>query len=63
LRRWRRSSDRRRRREAREAAEELRMDEILAKLHREGRAALSDEEQRFLVRLSARYKNRPRSRE
>jgi Zn-dependent protease len=63
LRRWRRrrSDLRRRRRAAQEAADESRMDEILAKLHREGRSALTDEEQRFLVRVSARYKNRPRS--
>ena len=43
---------------AREAAEERRMDEILDKLYREGRAALSDEENRFLVRVSARFRNR-----
>jgi Zn-dependent protease len=65
LRRWRRrrSELRRRRREAKEAAEEKRMDEILDKLHREGRTALTDEEQRFLVRVSAKYKNRSRSRD
>jgi Zn-dependent protease len=63
--RWRRrrSELRRRRREAREAAEEQRMDEILVKLHREGRSALTDEEQRFLVRVSAKYKNRSRARD
>ncbi len=60
LKRWRRrrSELRRERRMAREAAEERRMDEILAKLYREGRAALSDEENRFLVRVSARFRNR-----
>ena len=60
LKRWRRrrSELRRERRMAREAAEERRMDEILEKLHREGRAALSDEENRFLVRVSARFRNR-----
>ncbi len=60
LKRWRRrrSDLRRRRREAAELAEEQRMDAILEKLHREGRAALSDEEQRFLVRVSARYRKR-----
>jgi Zn-dependent protease len=65
LKRWRRrrSELRRQRRAAREAAEERRMDEILAKLHREGRAALSDEEHRFLVRVSAKYRNRPRARD
>jgi hypothetical protein len=65
LRRWRRrrSDLRRQRRAAREAAEERRMDEILAKLHREGRPALTDEEHRFLVRVSAKYRNKPRARE
>jgi hypothetical protein len=60
LKRWRRrrSEVRRRRREAAELADEQRMDAILEKLHREGRAALSDEEQRFLVRVSARYRKR-----
>ena len=60
LKRWRRrrSELRRQRRMAREAAEERRMDEILEKLHREGRAALTDEENRFLVRVSARFRNR-----
>lgn len=60
LRRWRRrrSELRRQRREAKEAAEDARMDTILEKLHREGRAALTDEEHRFLVRVSAKFKNR-----
>lgn len=63
LRRWRRrrSEQRRQRRLAREAAEEARMDEILAKVHREGRAALTDEETRFLIRVSAKYRNRPKT--
>jgi stage IV sporulation protein FB len=63
LRRWRRrrSDLRRRRRLAREAAEEARMDEILDKLHREGRAALTDDETRFLVRVSTKYRNRPKT--
>ncbi len=34
------------------------MDEILAKLHSQGRSSLSDEEHRFLIRVSAKYKNR-----
>ena len=65
LRRWRRrrSELRRQRRYAREAAEEKRMDEILAKVHLEGRSSLSDDENRFLLRVSARYKNKPRGRE
>jgi stage IV sporulation protein FB len=63
LRRWRRrrSEQRRQRRTIREAAEERRMDEILDKLHREGRAALTEEETRFLVRVSTRYRNRQKT--
>ncbi|MFO0907502.1 MAG: hypothetical protein U0794_03935 [Isosphaeraceae bacterium] len=63
LKRWRRrrSELRRQRRAAQEAAEERRMDEILEKLHRSGRAALTDEEHRFLIRVSEKYKNRPRA--
>jgi Zn-dependent protease len=55
-----RSEQRRLRREAKLSAEEERMDEILAKLHREGRDSLTAEEQRFLVRVSARLRSRPR---
>ena len=60
LKRWRRSrSDlRRQRRIAQEIAEERRMDEILEKLHQRGRASLSDDEQRFLLRVSTKIKNR-----
>ncbi|QEH33919.1 Putative zinc metalloprotease Rip3 [Aquisphaera giovannonii] len=63
IRRWRRrrSELRRQRRMAREAAEERRMDEILDKLHRQGRSALTDEENRFLVRVSTRYRNRSKT--
>jgi hypothetical protein len=63
LKRWRRrrSDQRRQRRLAREAAEEARMDEILEKLYREGRTALTDEETRFLVRVSAKYRNKPKA--
>ncbi|CAN5830256.1 hypothetical protein BH23PLA1_BH23PLA1_30570 [soil metagenome] len=65
LARWRRrrSEQRRQRQEAKEAAEEQRMDEILDKLHQQGRSALTEEEHRFLVRLSAKYRNRPRPRD
>jgi Zn-dependent protease len=65
LRRWRRrrSEQRRQRRVLREAAEERRMDEILDKLHREGRGSLTEEEQRFLIRVSTRYRNRAKSQE
>jgi stage IV sporulation protein FB len=38
--------------------EERRMDELLEKVQREGLPALSDEERRFLTRVSARYRNR-----
>ena len=41
--------------EAREA-EERRMDELLEKVQREGIQSLSDEERRFLTRVSARYR-------
>ncbi|MDG3006497.1 site-2 protease family protein [Paludisphaera mucosa] len=60
IKRWRRrrSDQRRQRRIMQEVAEERRMDEILDKLHREGRSALTDEEHRFLVRVSARFRNR-----
>ncbi len=62
LKRWRRRrSDLHRRRKAeKEAADDRRMDELLDKIHREGRSVLSDEEQRFLVRVSAQYKKRVR---
>ena len=38
--------------------EERRMDELLEKINREGKNALTDEEQRFLKRVSDRYRNR-----
>lgn len=60
LRRWRRkrSEARRQRRLAQESAEEQRLDEILDKLHREGRDSLTEEENRFLVRISARLRSK-----
>ncbi len=64
IKRWRRkrSDLRRQRRIAREAAEERRMDEILEKLYLHGKSALTDEEHRFLVRVSAKIRNnRPRA--
>lgn len=65
IKRWRRrrSDVRRQRAHEREAAEERRMDEILEKLHREGRFALTDEEHRFLVRVSVKFRNKPRAHE
>jgi Zn-dependent protease len=60
IRRWRRrrSEQRRQRREEREAAESQRMDEILLKIHEHGRESLTDEETRFLVRVSTKLRNR-----
>ena len=65
LKRWRRrrSEQRRQRRIMQEVAEERRMDEILDKIHREGRSSLTDEENRFLVRVSARFRNRHETRD
>jgi Zn-dependent protease len=62
LKRWRnrRSEARRQRRIAKEAAQDQRTDEILAKLHSQGRSSLTDEENRFLIRVSAEYKKRDR---
>jgi Zn-dependent protease len=64
LKRWRnrRSELRRQRRIAKEAAQDQRTDEILAKLHTQGRSALTEEENRFLIRVSAEYKKRDRPR-
>ena len=64
LRRWRRrrSDLRRQRRMIREAAEEKRMDEILEKPAPRGtQRASTDEEHRFLVRVSTRYRNRTKN--
>lgn len=60
LQRWKRkrSEERRRRQREEDAAEESRMDDILEKIHREGRSSLSDEENKFLVRVSDKYKKR-----
>jgi len=64
LKRWRnrRSELRRQRRIAKEAAQDQRTDEILAKLHSQGRSSLTEEENRFLIRVSAEYKKRDRPR-
>ncbi len=60
LKRWRRrrSDQRKQRKEAQFAAEERRLDEILDKIHHHGKSSLSDEEQRFLVRVSSRIRKR-----
>jgi len=39
-------------------AEERRMDELLEKIQREGKQALTDEEHRFLKRVADKYRNR-----
>jgi stage IV sporulation protein FB len=39
-------------------ADEQRMDQLLDKIQREGKGALTDEERRFLKRVSERYRNR-----
>ena len=65
IKRWRRrrSEIRLQRRAEREAAEESRMDEILDKLHRQGKASLTDDEQRFLIQVSSKLRNRSKVRD
>ena len=57
---WRRRRARIRRQRKQEVQEEQErhMDEILAKLHRDGMASLTDQERRFLSRVSAKYRAR-----
>jgi Zn-dependent protease len=59
--RWlqRRAARKRQREQERQEADERRMDELLQKIQREGRQALTDEENRFLKRVADRYRNRP----
>jgi Zn-dependent protease len=59
-RRWlqRRAARRLQREMEQREAEERRLDQLLDKLHREGRAAMTEEEQRFMKRVSDRYRNR-----
>ena len=40
------------------AADEARMDDLLDKIHRQGKESLTDEERRFMARVSAQYRNR-----
>src|SRR5882724_6646063 len=58
--RWRQAK--RARKLQREAAEQQqdaeRMDQLLEKIARSGKESLTDEERRFLERVSARYRNR-----
>jgi Zn-dependent protease len=61
--RWRRRRERlkRQRELATKQEEERKVDEILAKLHREGMASLTDQERRFLTRTSEKYRSRNRT--
>ncbi len=65
IRRWRRRQleTRRARAAAQALADERRMDEILEKIHREGKGGLTPQEQRFLVTYSARLRERTRPRD
>ena len=56
---WQRRAARKQQRELEQReAEERRMDELLEKVQRQGLQALTDEERRFLTRVSAKYRNR-----
>ncbi len=61
--RWRRRRERvkRERELAAKQEQERRVDEILAKLHRDGMASLTDQERRFLTQASEKYRTRNRS--
>jgi stage IV sporulation protein FB len=58
--RWmqRRAAKRLQKEQEQREAEERRMDELLEKVQRQGLAALTEEERRFLTRVSAKYRNR-----
>jgi Zn-dependent protease len=58
--RWleRRAARKRQREEERRQAEATRVDQLLAKVQQEGMQSLTDEERRFLNRISARLRNR-----
>jgi stage IV sporulation protein FB len=60
LQRWlkQRAAKKLQRRQEQQEADESRMDALLEKIAREGKQALTDEEQRFLKRVSDRYRNR-----
>jgi len=60
LQRWlqRRAQRKAQRQQETREAEERRMDELLEKVQQHGLQALTDEERRFLTRVSARYRNR-----
>jgi stage IV sporulation protein FB len=58
--RWlqRRAAAKLRRDQERQEADERRMDELLEKIQRDGKHALTDEENRFLKRVADKYRNR-----
>jgi Zn-dependent protease len=56
--RQKRAAKRQEREQAERVHEERRMDELLQKVQREGITALTDEERRFMKRVSDRYRNR-----
>jgi hypothetical protein len=58
--RWwqRRAQRKRQQQEQQKIAEERRMDQLLEKVQRDGLHSLTDEERRFLKRVSDKYKNR-----
>jgi hypothetical protein len=60
FRRWlqRRAAQKLQREQETREAEERRLDELLEKVQREGIGALTDEERRFMKRVSDRYRNR-----
>jgi len=56
---WQRRAARRMQKEQQtQLQEEQRMDQLLEKIQREGKTALTDEEQRFLKRVADKYRNR-----
>jgi Zn-dependent protease len=59
--RWlqRRAARKLQREQEQQANDERRMDELLQKIQREGKQALTDEENRFLKRVADKYRNRP----
>lgn len=59
-RRWlqKRAAKKTQREQEKREADERRMDALLDKVHREGRGSLTDEEERFLKRVSDRYKRK-----
>ena len=58
--RWlqRRAADRARREFEKREDEERRMDELLAKVHAHGRNSLTDDEKKFMSRVSERYRGK-----